>query len=54
MNRYEELIFKSELCEQNARKAQSNWAWQFWQKKADELKEMAYALPLDNLTTFKA
>ena len=49
MNRFEELMFKSELAEQTARKAETNWAWQFWQKVADKLKEMALALPLEEL-----
>lgn len=49
MNRYEELMFKSELAEVNARKAESNWAWQFWQNVADKLKNMALSLPLEEL-----
>ena len=48
-NRYQELMFKSELAEQNARKAESNWAWQYWQGVADKLKEEALALPLEEI-----
>ena len=32
-----------------ARKAESNWAWQFWQNVADKLKNMALSLPLEEL-----
>lgn len=46
MNEYESLMFKSELAEQNARKAESNWAWQYWQGVADKLREKALSLPL--------
>ena len=49
MNKYEELMFKSELAEMTARKAESNWAWQFWQNVADKLKNMALSLPLEEL-----
>ena len=49
MNRFEELMFKSELAEQTARNAESNWAWQYWQGVADKLKEEAYAIPLEEL-----
>lgn len=49
MTKYEELMYKSELAEQNARKAQTNWAWQYWQGVADRLKEQALALPLEEL-----
>ena len=49
MNRYEELMFKSELAEQTARKSKTNWAWQFWLGVADKLKEMALSLNLDEV-----
>jgi hypothetical protein len=49
MNRYEELMFKSELAEQTARNCETNWGWQYWQGVADKLKEEAYALPLEEL-----
>jgi hypothetical protein len=46
MNKYEELMFKSELAEMNARKSESNWAWQYWQGVADKLRAKALRLPL--------
>lgn len=49
MNKYEELMFKSELAEQTARNCETNWGWQYWQGVADKLKEEAYALPLEEL-----
>ena len=49
MNRFEELMFKSELAEQTARNAESNWAWQYWLGVADTLKEEALALPLEEI-----
>jgi hypothetical protein len=49
MNRYEELMFKAEQAELTARKAESNWAWQYWQGVADKLKEEALALPLEEI-----
>ncbi len=48
-NRYQELMFKSELAEQTARNCETNWGWQYWQGVADKLKEEAYALPLEEL-----
>jgi hypothetical protein len=48
-NRYQELMFKSELAEQTARKSESNWAWQYWQGVADKLREKALALPLEEI-----
>ena len=38
-NKYEKLMYKAE----------SNWAWQFWQNVADKLKNMALSLPLEEL-----
>ena len=49
MNKYEELMFKSELAEVTARKADSNCAWKFQQNVADKLKNMARSLPLEEL-----
>ena len=48
-NRYEELMYKSELAQQTAQKSETNWAWQYWQNVADKLKEKALALPLEEL-----
>lgn len=52
MSRYEELMYKSELAEQTARKASTNWAWQYWQNVADVLKNMALSLPLEEMVCF--
>ena len=49
MNRYEELMFKSEMARQTAQNAETNWAWQYWNNVADKLKEEALALPLEEL-----
>ena len=43
-NRYQELMFKSELAEQTARNCETNWGWQYWQ-----LKEEALSLPLEEI-----
>ena len=48
-NRFLELMRKSEQAALCARNAETNWAWQYWQKVSDDLKEQAYSLPLDNL-----
>ena len=40
---------KAEQAELTARKAESNWAWQYWQGVADKLKEEALALPLEEI-----
>lgn len=48
-NRFTELMRKSEQAQLTAAKAETNWAWQYWQKVADALKEEAYNLPLDEL-----
>lgn len=48
-NKYEELMYKSELAEQTARNSETNWAWQYWQGVADKLKEEALALPLEEI-----
>lgn len=48
-NRYQELMLKSELAELNARKCETNWGWQYWQKVADRLKEEALSLPLEEI-----
>jgi hypothetical protein len=42
-------MFKSELAEMNARKSESNWAWQYWQGVADKLREQALSLCLDEV-----
>lgn len=49
MNKYEELMYKAELAEVNARKAESNWAWQYWQNVADILRNKALSLPLEEV-----
>ena len=49
MNRYEELMFKSELAAQTASKCETNWGWQYWQGVADKLKNEALSLPLEEL-----
>ena len=49
MNRYEELIYKSEMAQQTAMKAETNWAWQYWQTVSDKLKNEALSLPLEEL-----
>ena len=49
MNRYEELIYKSEMAQQTAMKAETNWAWQYWQNVADYLKNLAYLCNVDKL-----
>ena len=48
-NRYEELMFKSELAEQTARNCETNWGWQYWQNVSDKLKNEALSLPLEEL-----
>jgi hypothetical protein len=49
MNRYEELMFKSELAAQTASKCETNWGWQYWQNVSDKLKEQALSLPLEEI-----
>ena len=49
MNRFEELMFKAEQAELTARKAESNWAWQYWHGVSDKLKEEALSLPLEEI-----
>ena len=49
MNRYEELMFKSELAEQTARNCETNWGWQYWQGVSDKLEEKALSLPLEEI-----
>ena len=49
MNRYEELMFKSELAAQTARNCETNWGWQYWQTVSDKLKNEALSLPLEEL-----
>jgi hypothetical protein len=48
-NRYQELMFKSELAAQTASKCETNWGWQYWQNVSDELKEQALSLPLEEI-----
>jgi len=48
-NRYEELIYKSELAQQTAQKAETNWAWQYWQNVSDYLKKLALLLNVEAL-----
>lgn len=48
-NRYQELMFKSELAEQTARNCETNWGWQYWQGVSDKLKEEALSLPLEEI-----
>lgn len=48
-NRYEELMFKSELAAQTARNCETNWGWQYWQTVSDKLKNEALSLPLEEL-----
>ena len=49
MNKYEELIYKSELARQTARNCKTNWAWNYWNKVADELYEEALLLNVEAL-----
>ena len=49
MNRYEELMFKSEMARQTAKNAETNWAWQYWNGVADKLYEEALSLPLEEI-----
>ena len=48
-NRYQELMFKSELAEQTARNCETNWGWQYWQGVSDKLEEKALSLPLEEI-----
>ena len=48
-NRYQELMFKSELAAQTARNCETNWGWQYWQGVSDKLKEEALSLPLEEI-----
>ena len=48
-NRYQELMFKSELAEQTARNCETNWGCQYWQGVSDKLKEEALSLPLEEI-----
>ena len=48
-NRYQELMFKSELAAQTARNCETNWGWQYWQNVSDKLKNEALSLPLEEL-----
>ena len=48
-NRYQELMFKSELAAQTASKCETNWGWQYWQNVSDKLKEEALSLPLEEI-----
>lgn len=49
MNRYEELMYKSELAQQTARKSETDWATWYWQGVADYLKNLAYLCNVDKL-----
>ena len=48
-NRYQELMFKSELAAQTASKCETNWGWQYWQGVSDKLEEEALSLPLEEI-----
>jgi hypothetical protein len=48
-NRYEELMYKSEKCYQNAQKCETDWGYFFWSGVADKRKEIAYSLNVDEL-----
>ena len=48
-NRYEELMYKSELAQQTAQRSETNWAWQYWQNVADYLKNLALLLNVEAL-----
>jgi hypothetical protein len=48
-NKYEELMYKSELARECARKSETNWAWQYWNKVADKLQEEALLLNVEAL-----
>jgi hypothetical protein len=49
MNKYEELMYKSELARECARKSETNWAWQFWNRIADDLQYKALLLNVETL-----
>lgn len=49
MNKYEELMYKSELARQTARNSETNWAWQYWNNVADKLQEQALLLNVEAL-----
>ena len=44
MNKYEELMYKSELARETARKCETNWGWCYWNDVADRLYEKALLL----------
>lgn len=46
MNEYEELMFKSEMAKQNAKKSETDWASNYWTTVAEKLEEKALSLPL--------
>lgn len=48
-NRYEELMYKSELASLTARKAETDWATWYWQSVADYLKAQAYLINVNKL-----
>lgn len=49
MNEYEKLMYKSELARQTAKTSETNWAWQYWNKVADQLLEKALLLNVEAL-----
>lgn len=49
MNKYEELMYKSESARLNAQRCETNWGWQYWNNVADKLQNMALSLPLEEL-----
>jgi hypothetical protein len=49
MNKYEELMYKSELARETARKCKTNWGWCYWNKVADRLYEKALLLNVNQL-----
>lgn len=40
-NRYQELMYKSELAAQTARNCETNWGWQYWSNVSEYLKNLA-------------
>lgn len=48
-NRYEVLMYKSELAALTARKSETDWACWYWQNVADYLKKLAYLLNVEAL-----
>jgi hypothetical protein len=49
MNKYEELMYKSELARQTARNCETDWGWCYWNDIADRLQEQALLLNVNQL-----